>query len=116
MIREPEPGMELSFSNEELRKLCSTHALLRARFGDSSLVVERRLLTLADARAVGDVTTRAPDRRRSEPAFGRLAASVCAKDAGRIYFKAAQAADNDEVNLEEVSHIEILSIERRDHS
>jgi hypothetical protein len=113
MIREPGPGMELSFSNEDLRKLCSTRALLRSRFGELGLVVERRLLTLADAKVLGDVTKRAPDRQRPELVFGRLAASVCAKDAGRIYFRAAQAANDDEVNLEEVTHIEIFSIERR---
>ncbi len=106
----------MSFSTEELRKLFSTRAMLRDRFGELGLVIERRILTLAYAKAVGDVTTRAPDRRRHEPAFGRLAASVCAKDAGRIYFKATQPVDDEKLSLDEVNQIEIFSIGRRGQS
>jgi hypothetical protein len=105
--------MYLSFSNDGLRALCNTRALLRARFGDFAMIVERRLLTLANARVLGEVTARPPDRRRLEPDMGPNAASVCARDAGRIYFKALGLKDREEPVFDEVDHIEIFAVGRR---
>lgn len=105
--------MHLSFSDDNLRALCNTHSLLRAKFGDLAKVVELRLLALASARVLGEVTTRPPDRRRLEPGIGPYAASVCARDAGRIYFKACGFNDREQPSLDEVDHIEIFAVGRR---
>ena len=104
----------MSFSDDGLRKLCTTRSLLRARFGETSVIVERRLLTLADARVLRDVTIRPPDRRRLEPGLGRLVGSVCVRDAGRIYFKAHSLVVERETVFDEVDHIEIFAVGRRD--
>lgn len=106
--------MDLSFCNDELRRLCNARTLLKARFGESGLIVERRLLTLADARTLREVTTRSPDRRRPEPKLGRFIASVCARDAGRIYFRACGLDVGDEEEFETVAHVEIFAIQQGD--
>jgi hypothetical protein len=105
--------MYLSFSNDGLRALCNSRSLLRDRFGEHSMIVERRLLTLATARVLGDVSVRPPDRRRPEPEIGPDAVSVCVREAGRIYFKACGLAGKDLPPLEEVDHIEIFAVGRR---
>lgn len=105
--------MNVSFTDDEMRKLCNTRSLLRARFGDCAEVVERRLLTLADARVLREVTIRPPDRRRREPTLGPLAASVCARDAGRIYFKACSFEVANEADFDDVDHIEIFALGQR---
>ncbi len=107
------PPMNLSFTDDELRKLCNSRSLLRARFGPGSEIVERRLLTLADARVLREVSTRAPDRRRNEPALGKFAASVCISEAGRIYFKACGLELASEVDFDEIDQIEIFKVGRR---
>ncbi len=104
----------MSFCDDQLRKLCNTRALLKARFGESGLIVERRLLTLADAKMLQEVTTRSPDRRRLEPTRGRFVASVCARDAGRIYFRACGLEEGDERQFETIAHVEIFAIEQGD--
>lgn len=103
-------AMELRFVDEELRALCSTRTLLRARFGRAGSIVERRLMVLSNAKMLGEVTIRPPDRRRREPGLGPAAVSVCAKTAGRIYFKALGIEDNGAGNWEEVKEIEIFAI------
>jgi len=105
--------MNLSFIDDELRRLCSTRSLLRVRFGECAEVVERRLLTLADAKVLREVTIRPPDRRWREPELGPLAASVCIRDAGRIYFKACGFELANEADFEEVDNIEIFAVGRR---
>lgn len=102
--------MNLSFVDDELRALCNTRALLRARFGEAGPVVERRLMVLSAARVLGDVPIRAPDRRRREPRLGPAAASVCARAAGRIYFNALGIDGDDQDKWDEVEEIEIFAI------
>lgn len=99
--------MQLTFETDELRELCGSHSLLMRRFGPQATIVRRRILVLWNATRLGDVTTRAPDRRRLEPAFGPRALSVCAKDAGRIYFRAMRPVGT---ALEDVDSIEIFAI------
>lgn len=105
--------MYLSFSDDGLRALCNSRSLLRARFGEHSMIVERRLLTLATAKVLGDISLRPPDRRRPEPDIGPNAASVCVREAGRIYFKACGPAGKERPPVEEADHIEIFAIGRR---
>lgn len=105
--------MYLSFSDDALRALCNTHALLRAQFGEGAMIIERRLLTLANAKVLGEVTARPPDRRQFEPDIGPHAVSVCARDSGRIYFKACGLKERERLLLDEVDHIEIFAIGRR---
>lgn len=102
--------MHLSFTTERLRALCNTRALLRERFGEASVFVERRLLALSNARILGEITTRPPDRRRSEPDYGPEAISVCVRDAGRVYFHVCGLGNRQA--LDEVDHIEIFAIGR----
>jgi hypothetical protein len=102
----------LSFSDDDLRTLCNTRALLQARFGEWGMLVERRLLALASASSLGEVTARPPDRRRLEPSLGPYMASVCAQDAGRIYFKAC-GTNVGQRPLDDIEHIEIVAIGRR---
>lgn len=104
--------MNLIFADEELRQLCNTRSLLRARFGAAAAVVERRLLILGDAKVLGEIPVRPPDRRRREPLLGPTVASVCAKAAGRIYFSAFGITGNDDGEWEEVKEIEIFAIGR----
>ncbi|WP_088347287.1 MULTISPECIES: hypothetical protein [Rhodomicrobium] len=104
--------MHLSFRDDDLRTLCNTQALLRAHFGECGAIVERRLLTLSQAKVLGEITARPPDRRRLEPRLGPCAASVCARDAGRIYFNACDLDGRDQRPFEEVDHIEIFAIGR----
>lgn len=104
--------MQLSFREDELRELCNTQALLRARFGECGVIVARRLLTLSSARVLGEITVRPPDRRRLEPRLGPCAASVCARDAGRIYFNACGLDGREQRPFDEVDHIEIFAIAR----
>ncbi len=73
----------------------------------------QRLRTLANARVLGEVTARPPDRRRLEPDMGLDAVSVCARDAGRIYFRALGLKDRAQPEFDEVDHIEIFSVGRR---
>jgi hypothetical protein len=100
--------MHLSFTTDRLRALCNTRGLLRERFGDSSVFVERRLLALSNARILGEITVRPPDRRRLEPVYGPQAASVCVRDAGRLYFRACGLTGRQAID--EVDHIEIFAI------
>jgi len=104
--------MDLRFVDEELRALCNTRTLLRARFGPAGSIVERRLMVLSNAKTLGEVTIRPPDRRRREPRFGSAAGSVCAKAAGRIYFNALGIEDSGVGNWEEVKEIEIFAIRK----
>lgn len=105
--------MYLSFCDDGLRALCNSRSLLRARFGEHSMIVERRLLTLAAARVLGDISVKPPDRRRPEPEIGPDAASVCLSEVGRLYFKPYGLVGRERPPLEEVDHIEILAIGRR---
>lgn len=106
--------MQLIFVNDDLRELCNTRARLRDRFGNAGAVIERRLLVLANARVLGEVTMRPPDRRRREPRFGPAAASVCARAAGRIYFRALGIEGRSGDKWDEVEEIEIFAIEGAD--
>ncbi len=104
--------MKLGFKTEELCALCNTRVLLAERFGEFSPIVERRLLTLALASKLGEVTVSAPDRRRIEPTLDPRAVSVCAREAGRIYFYAGAPNDRSRPNFEEVDYVEIFAIGR----
>jgi hypothetical protein len=105
--------MYLCFADDDLRVLCNTRALLERQFGDAGSIVERRLLVLSNAKALGDVTKLPPDRRRLEPKHGSSIASVCARAAGRIYFRALDLKKGAHDGAwEEVQEIEILSIRR----
>jgi hypothetical protein len=103
-------GMHLTFESDELRALCGSNALLTRRFGPHGILVRRRILVLWNAQRLGDVTVRPPDRRRLEPGFGPRALSVCARDAGRIYFRALRIAGNPAATLEDVDSVEIFAI------
>lgn len=100
--------MQLTFETDELRALCGSDALLVRRFGPHAIIVRRRILVLWNAPCLGDVTMSPPDRRRLEPAFGPRALSVCARDAGRIYFRALKSGGA--TALEDVDRIEIFAI------
>lgn len=102
--------MQLSFENNELRELCNSRARLTKRFGPHAKMVERRLLALLNAPRLGDITIKPPDRRRIEPAYGPKAFSVCAREAGRIYFKAGRSVRGDTDNFDEADFIEIFAI------
>jgi len=113
MRRDKTQAMHLSFENNELRELCNSNARLAKRFGPHASVVQRRLLALFNAPRLGDVTVKPPDRRRIEPAYGPKAFSVCAREAGRIYFKAGRSVRGDANNLDEADFIEIFAIGKR---
>lgn len=102
--------MYLSFADDDLRMLCNSGALLRRRFGERAALVELRLTALSNAKVLGDITMRPPDRRRTEPDIGPAAASVCARDAGRIYFQALGLSSGDASDWEQVDQIEIFAI------
>ena len=106
MRRDEIRAMHLSFENDELRDLCNSGARLAKRFGRHADVVQRRLLALLNAPRLGDITVKPPDRRRIELAYGPKAFSVCAREAGRIYFKAGRSVDN----LDDADFIEIFAI------
>jgi hypothetical protein len=109
-VRQADTIMDVSFATDELQELCSTAALLTRRFGADGLIVRRRLLVLRNAPRLRDVTTTPPDRRRLEPAHGPHAVSVCAKDAGRIYFRAGTRGRDPASGLEDAQAIEIFAI------
>jgi hypothetical protein len=102
--------MHLTFETDALRALCNSRELLAARFGRHSLVVERRLLALWNAPTLRDVTMQPPDRRRIEPAYGPRAMSVCAREAGRIYFHARRRDSGARSDLDDAEAIEIFAI------
>ncbi len=102
--------MYLSFEREVLRDLCNSTALLTRRYGPSVRIVQRRLLTLWNAPKLRDVAISPPDRRRLEPSYGPRAFSVCARDAGRIYFKVCSYGKVVADNIEDADSIEIFAI------
>lgn len=102
-------NVRLSFVDEALRALCNTRARLRAEFGEAADEIELRLLALASADKLEDITVRPPDRRRFEKKIGARMGSVCARTAGRIYFEADSQGDS-EAALGKATAIEIISI------
>jgi len=102
--------MRCKFESPGLRALCCSKAALLKKFGEKTAVlIQRRLVWLDAARSLADVSTEPPLRRRLEDGGRQLVFSVCALDAGRIYF-VPEWSSTEPANENDLACIEAIKI------